>query len=93
MIPRSKPLSAPAKLLGKEDAVYMPTGTMTNQVGIRAHTEAGDAVLFDQNAHIYILEGGAPSAFFWGAAASAAGRSRHLHAGGEGRGRPGRPSH
>jgi threonine aldolase len=52
-----------AELLGKEDAVYMPTGTMTNQVGIRAHTEPGDSVLFDQNAHVYILEGGAPSAY------------------------------
>jgi threonine aldolase len=55
--------AATAELLGKEDAVYMPTGTMTNQVGIRAHTEPGDAVLFDQNAHVYILEGGAPAAF------------------------------
>jgi threonine aldolase len=54
---------ATAELLGKQDAVYMPTGTMTNQVGIRAHTEPGDAVLFDQNAHVYLLEGGAPSAY------------------------------
>jgi threonine aldolase len=52
-----------AEILSKEDAVYMPTGTMTNQVGIRAHTEPGDAVIFDQNAHVYMLEGGAPSAF------------------------------
>src|SRR5471030_1630629 len=52
-----------ADLLGKEDAVYMVTGTMTNQVAIRAHTEPGDAVLFDQNAHVYILEGGAPAAY------------------------------
>jgi threonine aldolase len=55
--------SATAKLLGKEDAVYMPTGTMTNQVAIRVHTEPGDAVLFDQNAHMYLLEGGAPAAY------------------------------
>jgi threonine aldolase len=54
---------ATAELLGKDDAVYMPTGTMTNQVAIRAHTQAGDAVLFDQNAHVYILEGGAPAAY------------------------------
>jgi threonine aldolase len=54
---------ATADLLGKEDAVYMPTGTMTNQVGIRVHTEPGDAVLFDQNAHVYILEAGAPAAY------------------------------
>ena len=52
-----------ATILGKEDAVYMPTGTMTNQVAIRTHTEPGDAVLFDQNAHVYILEGGAPAAY------------------------------
>jgi threonine aldolase len=50
-----------AALLGKEDAAYMVTGTMTNQVAIRAHTEPGDAVLFDQNAHVYLLEGGAPA--------------------------------
>ncbi len=50
-----------AALLGKEDAVYMVTGTMTNQVAIRAHTEPGDAVLFDQSAHVYLLEGGAPT--------------------------------
>ena len=29
-----------AEILGKEAACYMPTGTMTNQVAIRAHTEA-----------------------------------------------------
>ena len=33
---------------------------MTNQVAIRAHTEPGHFVLFDQNAHVYLLEGGAP---------------------------------
>jgi threonine aldolase len=51
-----------ARLLGKDDAVYMPTGTMTNQVALRAHTQPGDSVLFDQNAHVYLLEGGAPAA-------------------------------
>ena len=34
-----------AEILGKEAAVYMPSGTMTNQVAIRAHTEPGDEVL------------------------------------------------
>lgn len=51
-----------AELLAKEDACYMPTGTMTNQVAIRTHTEPGDAVLFDQSAHVYILEGGGVAA-------------------------------
>lgn len=52
-----------AELLGKEDAVYMPTGTMTNQVAVRTHSEPGDVVLLDQAAHIYLLEGGGSSAF------------------------------
>lgn len=55
--------AATAELLGKEEAVYMPTGTMTNQVAIRCHTEPGDAVLFEQTAHTYLLEGGAPAAY------------------------------
>ncbi len=55
--------AAVAALLGKEDAVYMPTGTMTNQVAIRTHTQAGDAILVDQQAHVYRIEGGAPAAY------------------------------
>ena len=51
-----------AELLGKEASVYMPSGTMTNQVAIRAHTEAGDEVLMDMNAHVYFYEAGAPAA-------------------------------
>jgi threonine aldolase len=35
---------------------------MTNQVAIRAHTEPGDEVLMDANAHVYYYEGGAPAA-------------------------------
>ena len=51
-----------AELLGKEDAVYMVSGTMTNQVALRAHTESGDQVLADVAAHIAVLERGAPAA-------------------------------
>jgi len=51
-----------AELLGKEAAVYMPTGSMTNQVALRAHTEHGDEVLMDVNAHLVRFEGGAPAA-------------------------------
>ena len=45
-----------AELLGVEDAVYVPTGTMSNQIAVRTHTEPGDAVLLDQAAHIYMNE-------------------------------------
>ena len=51
-----------ARLLGKPAAVYMPSGTMTNQVAIRAHTQPGDEILLDANAHVYYYEGGAPAA-------------------------------
>lgn len=51
-----------AELLGKEDAVFMVSGTMTNQVALRTHTEAGDEVLADVGAHIAVLERGAPAA-------------------------------
>jgi len=51
-----------AEILGKEAAVYMPSGTMTNQVALRTHTEPGDEILIDQNAHIYYYEGGASAA-------------------------------
>ncbi len=51
-----------AEILGKEDAIYMPTGTMSNQVALRTHTEAGDAVLMDAKAHLFLMEGGAPAA-------------------------------
>ncbi|MBW1769154.1 MAG: aminotransferase class I/II-fold pyridoxal phosphate-dependent enzyme [Deltaproteobacteria bacterium] len=51
-----------AELLGKEAAVYMPSGTMTNQVALRTHTEPGDEIIIEEQGHIYYYEGGAPSA-------------------------------
>ncbi len=39
-------------LLGKEDAVFVPTGTMSNQIALRTHTEPGDTVLVHEEAHI-----------------------------------------
>ena len=51
-----------AGILGKEAAVYMPSGTMTNQVAIRAHTEPGDEIIMDAGTHTYFYESGAPAA-------------------------------
>ena len=53
---------ATAELLGKEAAVYMPSGTMTNQVAIRTHTEPGDEIYLAEYAHSYFYEGGGPAA-------------------------------
>ena len=51
-----------AELLGKEAAVYMPSGTMTNQVALRSHTQPGDEAILEAEAHIYYYEGGGPAA-------------------------------
>lgn len=54
-----------AKLLGKEAAVFVPTGTMANQIALRTHTHAGDVVLMERDAHIAVNEVGAGAAL-WG---------------------------
>jgi threonine aldolase len=51
-----------AEILGKEAAVFMPSGTMTNEVALRTHTQSGDQVLADAGAHVFLLEGGAAAA-------------------------------
>ena len=51
-----------AEVLGKDSALYMPSGTMTNQVAIRTHTEPGDEIVCEANAHVYYYEAGAPAA-------------------------------
>ncbi|MDH3607301.1 MAG: threonine aldolase family protein, partial [Acidimicrobiia bacterium] len=50
-----------AGLLGKEDAMYVPTGTMSNQTALRVHTDPGDVVIAAQGAHINRSELGAPA--------------------------------
>ena len=51
-----------AEMLGKEAAVFTPSGTMANQLALRSHTEPGDEILVEANAHIYYYESGAPAA-------------------------------
>jgi threonine aldolase len=51
-----------AALLGKEAAVFLPSGTMCNQVAIATHCRPGDEVLAHEDAHIQAAEGGAPGA-------------------------------
>jgi threonine aldolase len=51
-----------AEILAKPAAVYMPSGTMTNQVALRAHTEPGDEVFLHEAAHMYAYEAGGPAA-------------------------------
>ncbi len=48
-----------AELLDKEAAIFMPSGTMTNQIGIRIHCDRGTEFLCEADAHIYHYEQGA----------------------------------
>ncbi len=46
------------KMFGMEAALFCPSGTMTNQIAIKCHTQAGDEVICDESAHVYQYEGG-----------------------------------
>lgn len=51
-----------AQLLGKEAAIFVPSGTMSNQIAVRIHTQPGDEILCDADCHIVQYEGGGPAA-------------------------------
>ena len=51
-----------AELLGKEDAVFLPSGTMCNQIALRVHCRPGDEVICERTCHIVNFEGGGGSA-------------------------------
>lgn len=47
-----------AALFGMEAAIFCPSGTMTNQIAIKCHTQPGDEVICDESSHVYQYEGG-----------------------------------
>ena len=47
-----------AAMLGKEAGLFVPSGTMSNAIAIRAHTNPGDEVVTEATSHIYVYEGG-----------------------------------
>ena len=51
-----------ADLVGTEAALFVPTGSMANQIAIRVHCQPGDEVLAGAGAHSYLYESGASSA-------------------------------
>jgi threonine aldolase len=51
-----------AALLGKDAAMFLPTGTMCNQISILMHCRPGDEILAHENSHIITNEGGGPGA-------------------------------
>src|SRR5688572_7683407 len=51
-----------AALLGMEAALFVPSGTMANQIALRAHTRPGDEVLLGKDSHVWLYESGALAA-------------------------------
>jgi threonine aldolase len=51
-----------AGLLGKEAALYVPSGTMSNQLSLRTHTRPGDEVIAHEDSHILHYEAGSAAA-------------------------------
>jgi threonine aldolase len=51
-----------AHLLGKEASLFVPSGTMANQLSIKSHTQPGDEVIIELSSHPYNFEGGAGAA-------------------------------
>ena len=45
-----------AALLGKERAIFVPSGTMSNQIGLRLHCSPGDEVICEADCHVYNYE-------------------------------------
>lgn len=50
-----------ASMLGKEAGLFVPSGTMSNQLAIRSHTQPGDELICDYDSHIFNYEGGGPA--------------------------------
>ena len=48
-----------SSMLGKEAALFVPSGTMSNAIGIRTHTNPGDEIITEAHSHVYQYEGGA----------------------------------
>jgi threonine aldolase len=50
-----------ARLFGKENALFFPSGTMANQTAIKLHTQPGEQLICDHYSHIFNYEGGGVS--------------------------------
>ena len=51
-----------AEILGKDAALFVPSGTMANQVALKTHTAGGDEVIMEAQCHMFWYEAGAPAA-------------------------------
>jgi threonine aldolase len=52
-----------AELLGHDEAVFLPTATMANEIALSLHSRPGDELLAEANSHVMIAELGGPAVF------------------------------
>ena len=52
-----------SELLGMDAAVFLPSGTMCNEIALRVHLQPGDELICERSCHIVNFEGGTPAAF------------------------------
>ena len=52
-----------AAFLGQEEAVFLPTATMANQIALRILSRPGDELLAEENSHVFLYEQGGPAVF------------------------------
>ena len=50
-----------ARVMGKEAALFVPSGTMGNQIAINVHTQPGQEIVCDERSHIILYEMGGPA--------------------------------
>jgi len=50
-----------ADMFQKEAAIFVPTGTMSNQIAVKINTQPGDEIIVEKDAHIFFFETAAPS--------------------------------
>ena len=50
-----------AEILGKEAAIFVPTGSMGNQIAVKLHTKQGDEIIVEERGHIFNWEMGTPA--------------------------------
>ena len=50
------------ELLGKEDAIFLPSGTMCNEIAFRVHCRPGDEIIMDKTSHAWLFETGGAAA-------------------------------
>lgn len=68
-----------AELLGKESAIFVPSGTMANQIAVRLHCQPGDELICDAESHVYNYEQGAYAQLSGVATRTVEGRYGVLH--------------